>query len=106
MNKQDKIDNVVAVWLTNATFETICEYAGMKRQKWLEEQDDNFINEIHEDTCGWATEYVADDFGYPRDGCGTYDPDTSPGVLPGNNLKTRSENDTPDFLGRWGNVVE
>jgi len=99
MSKATKIENVVAVWLTNASFETICEYAGMKRQKWLEKQDDNFINEIHEDTCGWATEYIADDFGYPRDGCGTYDPDTQA-------LKTRSDNDIPDFLGRWGNVVE
>ena len=52
MNKQAKIDDLVAVWLDTADMDTIYEYAEQKYAEWLVEQDDEWINETHEEFCG------------------------------------------------------
>ena len=52
MNKQTKIDDLIAFWLDTADLDTIYEYAEQKYAEWLVAQDDEFINETHEEFCG------------------------------------------------------
>ena len=51
MNKQAKIEDIIAAWIDGADLDTIYEYAEQKYAEWLIEQDDEWIYETHEEFC-------------------------------------------------------
>ena len=51
MNRQDKIDDLVAMWIDGADLDTIYEYAEEKYAEWLVQQTEEWINETHEEFC-------------------------------------------------------
>ena len=52
VNRQIKVDDLVATWIDGADLDTIYEYAEEKYYEWLSKQTDEFINETHEESCG------------------------------------------------------
>ena len=52
MNKQAKIEDIIAAWIDGADLDTIYEYAEQKYAEWVGVQSDEFINETHGEFCG------------------------------------------------------